>query len=72
MITDKNLKNSIAMLNKGNDQEIEKNFMTMRIQDNKENKNTQKEILMNLKETMINLTKIGNKVNFHLLKMRKR
>lgn len=60
------------MLNKGNDQEIEKNFMTMRIQDNKENKNTQKEILMNLKETMINLTKIGNKVNFHLLKMRKR
>ena len=47
------------MLNKGNDQEIEKNFMTMRIQDNKENKNTQKEILMNLKETMINLTKIN-------------
>lgn len=72
MITDKNLKNSIAMLNKGNDQETEKNFMTMRIQDNKENKNTQKEILMNLKETMINLTKIGKKVNFHLLKMRKR
>ena len=59
------------MLNKDNVQEIERNIMIMKIPDNKENKNIRKKILTNQKVIMINLTKIGNKINFLHLKMRK-
>lgn len=59
------------MSNKESVQEIEKNLMTIKIPDNKENKNILKKVLTNRKVIMMNLIKKGKIINFLHLKMRK-
>lgn len=70
---EKNSKTIIDILRKDKDQGVKRSFMNMKVEDRKESKSTQRKVLTNQSQLMINPTKTPERThNLLLLKMRKR